>query len=185
MSDRGPARRGASGPGPGPKGLLLLVVAVGLGIVLLQDLDTAPTGGSAPPPPTTTVDPLLVEPLPAPPTTEVVASRPLGEVKVLVVNAAMTNGLANTKTTELVTAGFGVLKAQTAINGIKKPTSEVQYVDDYSAEAQTVARVLNLPSSAVIAFSSPPAASVEGANVIVVLGADADPTAGGTSTTAG
>lgn len=176
------ARRQTSGPGPGGRGIVLLAVAVVLGVVLLQDLGSPPQGAISAPSTTTTTEvsggqvPVATEPT-------VPVTRPPGQVKVLVVNAAATNGLARIKSKEVAEAGYGVVTPVTALGNVKLSATTIQYVDDYIDDARGVARVLGLSPDIVTALASPPVQSLAGANVIVVLGADADPPGGVLPTT--
>lgn len=184
MSERPRGSRGP-GPGPGPRGLALLAVAVVLGVALLQTLDSPPTAPGAASASTTTNEP-FVDSLPSETTLPIAAAaRPPAEVRVLVVNAAGTNGLAKTKSEVIKAGGYTMLTPTTAEGGIKLVATAVQYAGDYMEDAKGVAQLLGLSPDVVRGLNEPPVASaaLATANVVVILGADLDAPSTATTTT--
>jgi hypothetical protein len=181
-----PAHRPASAGGSaGAKGAFLLVVAAILGIVLLQAFDTdfdggsgvgidvggttipggGSTGSSVPSGVTT-------------PTTSGIARRAPADVSVLVANGAGIKGLGSQTADQLKTLGYNTLTAVDATQALEATT--VQYAEGYQTDAAAIALTLGLPGTAAQPLNSPAVSDTQGANVIVLLGANI---AGGVATT--
>ena len=179
---RRPDRPRRSQPGPasgtGARGALLLAVAVVLGIALLNRFDRVPTSDSV------DVDSILDDlntsttagdgstATTAPATTTTRASRPPGEVTVLVANGTDIRGLAGATATALKAIGYNTLSPT---DSRPVDVTKVQFSPGYEAEALAVATSLQLPPTAVEAANPanpPPVTDTLGANVVVLLGAD-------------
>lgn len=201
---RGAGRGGGSAAGPGGtgnnagvRGALLLGVAVILGIVLLQQFDSEiDTGGgqvAATSVPvtneiTTTTTTrrstgLTSVPQVTPTTARV---RAKAEIKVLVANGAGVRGLGAATTNALKNAGYTTLTPTDANTQVEK--TAIQFADGYEAEARELAGLIGQPATVVARLAAPPvpAAEIDGANVIVILGVDvttSTTTAAGAGTT--
>lgn len=172
-----------SAGGAAVRGAGLLALAVLLGIVLLQSADSndgfspvaTKRGGASPAAAVTTST------APAP-TTTTAPLRPPSAIKVLAANGTTIKGLAGKFKDRLTTAGYNALAPTDAA---KKPVaaSAVYYAAGYEGEAKAIARIVDLPVSAVKAMPQPaPVASTQGANVVVVVGNDVAATLSTTTT---
>lgn len=104
-------------------------------------------------------------------TSEVVQARPANEVTVRVGNGAGRAGVAGSGTTELAAAGYVPLPPK---NGPQREDSIVYYVEGYVADAEKVAELLGLEAEAAEPMPDDPGIPVDGAQVIVILGATSD-----------
>jgi hypothetical protein len=184
-----------SAGGAGARGLALLALALLIGVVLLNATDADPPGtnvsasgagshaassddeggdGSSSASSTTTA---------APTTTTLPAHAPK-DVKVIVANASAVKGAASGGRTALLAAQYNVLAPT---NAAAVPDSSVYFTPGYDRDAAAVATALGLAPPTVKPMPAPAPFDTKGANVAVVLGADAAPrfgTAGATTTTA-
>jgi len=173
--------RGAGGGGgggsAGARGAVLLVVAAVLGIVLLQAFDVDSDGGSGLVVAGTTTVPAgsssggSVPPGPAATTPTTQPGRAPADVTVLVANGTGIRGLGGTTAQALQALGYKTLTAVDATKALD--ASSVQYAEGYQNEARAIALTLGLPATAVQPLNSPAVPDTQGANVIVLLGADA------------
>ena len=100
--------------------------------------------------------------------------RPTNEVIIRVGNGSDgRDGLAGRATRRLANVGYGTLDA-TNKDGEPIEESFVYYVDGFKADAIQVATVLNIAEGQVRPLLDNPGVSTEGADVIVVLGQNAD-----------
>jgi hypothetical protein len=180
-----------SAGGAGARGLALLALALIIGVVLLNATDADPPGtnvstkgssssssdkGSSGQPAgttTTTVAPTTTQPAHAP-----------KDVKVIVANASTVKGAAGGGRTALLAAQYNVLAPA---NSAPVADSAVYFTPGYDRDALAIAGVLQLPATTVKPLPSPAPFDIKGANVVVVLGADAAPrfgTQAATTTTA-
>jgi hypothetical protein len=179
-----------SAGGAGVRGLALLALALIIGVVLLNATDADPPGttvsakgsssssddggdgGDAPAATTTTVPPTTTQPAHAP-----------KDVKVIVANASAVKGAANGGRNALLAAQYNVLAPT---NAAAVPDSSVYFTAGYDRDAAAVATALGLAGPSVKPLPSPAPFDTKGANVVVVLGADAAPRfgTGATTTTA-
>ena len=100
--------------------------------------------------------------------------RPPNEITVLVGNGSEgRQGLAGRATSRLGDIGYGTLEA---VNKEGEPIDDsfVYYVDGYKVEGIEVAGLLNIPEGQVRPLLGDPGVPVDGADVIVVLGQNAD-----------
>lgn len=100
--------------------------------------------------------------------------RPPNEVTVRVGNGSEgRQGLAGRATRRLDSAGYGTLDA---INKEGEPIDDsfVYYVDGFKIEAIEIARALNIAEAQVRPLLGDPGLPIDGADVIVVLGQNAD-----------
>jgi hypothetical protein len=120
-------------------------------------------------------------------TTTTRASRPPGEVTVLVANGTDIRGLAGATATALKGIGYNTLSPTDATRLVD--TTKVLFSAGFEGEARQVATSLQLPPTAVEAATPanpPPVDDTLGANVIVLLGGDVartTSTTGNTTTT--
>jgi hypothetical protein len=176
-ANRAGGRASAAGGSAGAKGAFLLVVAAILGIVLLQAFDTdfngagvgvdvggstVPSGGSST---GSSVPSGAVTP-----TTTGITSRAPADVSILVANGAGIRGLGSQTADQLRTLGYNALTAVDATKTLD--ATSVQYAEGYQNEAAAVALTLGLAGTAVQPLNSPAVPDTQGANVIVLLGAD-------------
>ena len=170
---------GSGSGSAGARGAILLAVAAILGIVLLQAFDTDFDGGgvgvdvgvggsTVPPDGSSTASTLPSGPAGTTPTT--LASRAPSEVSVLVGNGTGIRGLGGQTADALKAIGYNTLTAVDATKALD--VTNVQFADGYEPEARAIAVTLGLPSTAVQALNSPAVPDTQGANVIVLLGAD-------------
>lgn len=100
--------------------------------------------------------------------------RPANEVIIRVGNGSDgRDGLAGRATRRLTNVGYGTLDA-TNKDGDPIEESFVYYIDGFKADAIQVATVLNIAEGQVRPLLDNPGVSTEGADVIVVLGQNAD-----------
>ncbi|MEA2686155.1 MAG: hypothetical protein QOE93_1350 [Actinomycetota bacterium] len=166
--------RGAGGGRAGARGAILLAVAAVLGIVLLQAFDTdfdgagvgidvgttLPSGGST------------GSTLPSAPsnTTSTIGGRAPAEVAVLVANGTGIRGLGGQTAETLKALGYNTLTAVDSTRALE--ASAVQYAEGYESEARAIALTLGLLPTAAQPLNSPAVPDTQGAQVIVLLGAD-------------
>lgn len=163
--------------GSGARGVVLLAVAVGLGILVLQAFDTGSSPYSrrvttATTTPSETGDQTTLPAGEA--TTTTPAARAPADVKVLVANGTGSKGFGSRTANALKALGYNILAPVDTTRSLD--STSVQYADGFEAEAQAVARSVQLPASAVQRLNSPPVPAVRDANVVVLLGADSAPT---------
>lgn len=106
------------------------------------------------------------EPEPEPPTT--ILHLP-AEVTARVGNAAQRGGIAGAGTSLLDQAGYVTLSPK---NAPATDTSIIYYVEEYSADAAQVARLLGVPETSISPMPADPGIPIEGAQVIAILGSD-------------
>lgn len=100
--------------------------------------------------------------------------RPSNEVSVRVGNGSDgRQGLAGRATSRLQSAGYGALDPKNK-EGATTDESFVYYIDGYKIDAIQVATLLNIAESQVRPLLDNPGVPTEGADVIVILGQDAD-----------
>ncbi len=173
-------QKASSGGGgsAGARGAILLVVAAVLGIVLLQAFDTdfggvggvgVDVGGSTTVPSLGTVT-TSVPPGPAATVPATIPSRAPSEVTVLVANGTGIRGLGGQTADALKAVGYNTLTAVDATTALD--VTRVQFVAGYESEGRAIALTLGLTATAVQALNSPAVPDTQGANVIVLLGAD-------------
>jgi len=172
------------------RGAALLAAAVTLGVILLNRSDSGDpfsrrvVAGTT----RTTTTPRTSAAVGSSTSTSI-AVRPPAQVKVLAANGTSTKGLAGRFKDKLSAAGYNALAPTDAS---KKPVaaSTVYFQAGYETEARAVAALVQVPVTAVKPMPQPPpVASLQGANVLVVVGQDkagavATTTARHTSTTA-
>lgn len=164
-------------------GLLILAVVIGLVILnvgghpkvsgtpaVVRTTSSPPAGGhSTSPTPTSTTLP---------------AARPPSQVKLLVANATSVSGAAGRLDSSLKAAGYNTLAPTNASSAASSST--VYYIAGYKAEAAALAVTLGLGASAVLAMpSTPPVASLGGADLVVVVGPDLANRSSGSATGSG
>jgi hypothetical protein len=165
------------------RGAALLAAAVALGVILLNSSDNGDPFSRPVVAGTTRTTTTSTTPGSGGSTTTTVALRPPAQVKVLAANGTTTKGLAGRFKDKLSGAGYNALAPTDAS---KKPvaTSTVYFQTGYEAEARGIATLLQIPATAVKPLPTPPpVASLQGANVVVVVGQDKVGTVGATSTT--
>lgn len=100
--------------------------------------------------------------------------RPPNEITVRVGNGSEgRQGLAGRATGRLESIGYGTLKA---VNKEGQPIDDsfIYYVDGYKVEAIEIAGLLNIPEAQVRPLLGDPGVPTEGADVLVVLGQNAE-----------
>jgi hypothetical protein len=105
---------------------------------------------------------------------QIASLRPANEVTVRVGNGSEgRQGLAGRATRRLDGEGYGTLEA---LNKSGEPIDDsfVYYVDDYKVEAIQIAVLLNIPEGQVRPLFGDPGLPTDGADVLVVLGQNAD-----------
>ena len=166
------------------RGALVLVVAVIIGIVLLNKVDEPPdrqisAGGDSGDDTEETTTTALAVPVP----TTAPARQP-GEVKVLSANGTRVNGAAGRVRDVLKALGYNVLSPIETKSPVQ--SSVVYYTAGFDREAQVVAQVLKLQSTAVQplpAANALPVSDLRGANVVAVVGPELARQASTTTTT--
>lgn len=92
-----------------------------------------------------------------------------GQVSVLVANATTVTGAAGRVTSTLSQRGYHTLPPVNATT--HATTTSVYYVSGYSQPALSIASVLSLASSDVsVMTSNPPVSTLDGTDVLVVVG---------------
>jgi hypothetical protein len=100
--------------------------------------------------------------------------RPPNEVSVRVGNGSDgRKGLAGRATRKLDSAGYGTLEAKNK-EGTPIDDSSVYYIDGYKVDAIQIAALLNIAEPRVRPLRGDPGLPTDGADVIVVLGQNAD-----------
>ncbi len=100
--------------------------------------------------------------------------RPPNEVSVRVGNGSDgRQGLAGRATRKLTGAGYGALEPKNK-EGLAIDESFVYYIDGFKIDAIQIAAFLNITESQVRPLLDDPGVPTEGADVIVILGQDAD-----------
>ncbi len=100
--------------------------------------------------------------------------RPPNEVSIRVGNGSDgRQGLAGRATDRLTSAGYGALDPKNK-DGDPIDESFVYYIDGFKIDAIQVATVLNIAESQVRPLLDNPGVPTDGADVIVILGQDAD-----------
>src|SRR4051794_26183602 len=154
------------------RGAALLAVAVVLGIILLQASDdndpfnTPVVAGRS----TQSTNRDTSTTRPPASTTTTVALRAAAQVKVLAANGTTTKGLAGRFKDRLSAAGYNALAPTDAS---KKPqaVSVVYFATGYEGEARVIAQLLKVPDVKLMP-QPPPVASLQGANILVMVGTD-------------
>jgi hypothetical protein len=165
------------------RGAVLIAAAFIIGLILLQKTDRAPRsvrtqGGVTP----TTLPSLTL------PTTgsTIQTGHQAKDVKVLVANGTNTPGAASRVVQTLTTSGYNVLAPTDATKAAKTTTraSVVYFTPGYDQDARVIAVRAGLQQTAVLALpATPPVASTQGANVVVLIGPDLAGSGGTTATT--
>lgn len=167
------ARRRPTEPTVNPaRGIALVVVAVLLGLVLLRNgIDTSETITSSKDDKTATTEPDDTTDTTDATTDTTVAVRAPAEVSVVVLNGTSVNGAAGKYSTALGSAGYQMLEPGDAPTKI--PATQVYFTEGFEQEAIAVAAAIQAPGTVTPALlPTPPPGEVEGANVVVVIGAD-------------
>lgn len=178
---------GRSAGGAMARGLVLIIVAVLLGVVLLNATDEPFTtaddrsaagsdrdrDGGAVDDEADDVggvdDDVTAE---TTPTTDVAASRPPGEVTVLVANGSGVAGAAARFSEQVAASGYVTAEPANMRGGARAEASVVYYTEGYEAEAAALAATLS-PVPVVEALPEPaPVDDLRGATVLLVLGPD-------------
>lgn len=155
--------------------IVLIAVAVLIGVVLLwkgfdeeggvvaatdsteTTTTTASTSATAPPPIETTT------------TTAAAPTSPPADVSIVAANASGGTGLAGSAATKLQASGYtDVAKA----DGPVQAKSAVYYAAGAQADATAVAKALGIDEALVAAMPASPPVPLNGATVLVMLGAD-------------
>jgi hypothetical protein len=164
------------------RGAIVIVVTVAIGLLIFWQGFSHETSETVATGPVTTTVPGVVDRDAAPPTTEAtqgttvpsspVTAVPPAQVNVIVANSVdPSQTVAGPKGDELEAAGYApVTTMDLAPYG--QATSSVYYMDGFEPEAQAVASVLGLPSSAVEEMPSPAPTPMNTAQVLVVIGQD-------------
>ncbi len=97
-------------------------------------------------------------------------ARPPSEVTIRVGNGAGKSGVAGRATTILANSGYVMLGAKNS--SVKLGSTAVYYLDGYSADAEVVATLLNVPITNIAAMPPDPGVAIETATVVVILGSD-------------
>ncbi len=179
------------------RGILILVVAVVIGALLLWKVDdggrstaTKVEAGTNPSSaPNTTADlssdttsTSTISPITSSSTSAGTQGHQPGQVSVVVLNGGGPVGAAAATTSQIKSKGYMAGPAGNA--NLKVDTTVIYYADGYIQDATAVAALLGKASGA--AQPKPASAlgkGAETANVVVVLGKDAPPVSGGSSTT--
>jgi hypothetical protein len=180
-----------SAGGAGARGLALLALALIIGVVLLNATDADPPGTTVSSKGATSTNDdgdggegaAATTTSTVPPTTTLPAHAPK-DVKTIVANASAVKGAAAGGRNALLAAQYNVLAPA---NSAAVAESSVYFTPGYDRDAAAIAAVLQLPGTTVKPMPAPAPFDTKGANVAVVLGADAAPrfgTAGATTTTA-
>jgi LytR cell envelope-related transcriptional attenuator len=138
---------------------VLIGLAVVIGIVLLQVVDKGGGGGSGVSPPVTQN---------SGPTTSTTgeSGRPVGDVRVLVLNASGLSNAAGTKANELRGLGYAIAGTGNAAQAVG---TTVACTTGFDKEADALAKAVG--AGAVIApYPDPPPEGSENADCIVTLG---------------
>jgi len=92
------------------------------------------------------------------------------EVTVRVGNGSGKSGVAGRGTSTLAAAGYAMLSAKNS--DVQLPSTAVYYLEGYSADAEVIATLLNVPITNIAPMPPSPGVAVDTATVIVILGAD-------------
>jgi len=183
---------GAAGGGnsAGARGAILLALAAVLGIVLLQAFDTDGSGvgveAGGTPSPTSSPGSGSTgngsgSTVPTIPTSTTTPGRTPAEVTVLVANGTGIKGLGSQTADSLKVLGYTTLAAVDATKALD--TTTVQHAEGYQTEARAIALTLGLQTTAVLPLNSPAVPDAQGANIFVLLGAEAARTSTTTTST--
>ncbi len=104
---------------------------------------------------------------------EVAPAKEPGDVIVRVGNGANKSGLATSGTRLLSQNGYNMLRGQTK-QGQTVETSNVYFTEGFEADAFLIADVLAISSQQVQPLPEDPGVDVDTADVVVILGEDAD-----------
>jgi hypothetical protein len=159
------------------KAVALVAIALAIGFVLLHrppaSVGVSPSGATA-----TTVKAkkgstaTTTTPPPASsPTTQ--PARPPTNVKVLVANGTTVGGQAGSYSNKLHGDGYDTLASTNTFASARPPASIIYYAPNFQVEAEVLAQLLGLQASAVKPMPAQlPVASLQGANILVVIGPD-------------
>ena len=142
------------------RGAVLIGLAVVIGIVLLQVVDKGGGGSSGVSPPVTQGNNGSTT------STTGEAGRPVGDVRVLVLNASGLSNAAGTKANEL--RGLGYAIAGTG-NAAQTVGTTVACTTGFEKEADALAKAVGAGTT-VAAYPDPPPSGAENADCIVTLG---------------
>jgi hypothetical protein len=159
------------------RGVALIATAVILGLFILRngyeqrtDVDTSTgdtaaeeAGGESTEAPAGGTTPDGETPVQAP-------ERPPAEILVRVANASGVTGAAAAQTDELVGAGYRTVEPTDAREQVE--VSRVLFAPGFDREAATLAVNIGVAPESVAPLSDPPAAELEGSNILVLLGPD-------------
>lgn len=163
-----PAGRGGEGGVQTVKAVIVIAVLVALGIAVLARATSGHNVASASSTTSTTT-------IPSTTTTTLV---PAAQIKLQVLNGVLTGSLAGEWSSKLKSnPGYNTLPA---LDATSKVTSSQIYVvtTGYTAEAQALAAVVGLPTSAVNSTIPPPSSApipssvLSSANLVLVIGPD-------------
>ena len=160
------------------RGVIVVVVALVVGVLLIMKGGGGAAVGEDP---NAAIDGTTTTQAGGPTTTEATSSTstPPGDLKIIVANGSNISGLAGRTKDQLAAASYTAVIATDAT--ADAATSIVFYVAGYEADATAVAAALGMPPERLSPMPDPanvPVASIEGVQVVIVLGPDA-PNAGG------
>lgn len=177
MSRPGPPAGRTAGNSPiaaNGRGILLLLVAFIIGVAILRSTD--PGGGrssGAPAGSATTTTKAGRSTTTSAPATTTLPARPAAEVKVLPVNSSGIAGAGGKTGDQLRAAGYAnTLAAVNSTSSTPVSTSTVEFAAGAEADAQAIAKLLNLPTTVVKPLASPPVQDRRGAEVVILIGGD-------------
>jgi LytR cell envelope-related transcriptional attenuator len=156
------------------RGVVLVAVAVVLGFFVLRAMHntSAPLPNAATGAGTTTATTAAPGGAgKATGTTAAKTARPPGQVTVVVANASGVKGAAAKQTNSLKAAGYKTGAAGNGPKGLSLTQTQVLAAPGYEAEAHNLAFLLGKPN-AVKPIGNPPPVPLNGANILILLGAD-------------
>lgn len=103
-------------------------------------------------------------------TSSTMPPRAPNEVTVRVGNGAGKSGVAGRATTILANASYVTLGAKNS--SVKLSTTAVYYGEGFSADAEVIATLLNVPITNIAPMPPDPGVAIETANIVVILGSD-------------
>ncbi len=171
----GPAGGGRDGgTDPSVRGVILLVVALILGVFILNKTQ----GDSATPvsssPHTTTTKATKGATTSTPPSTRAV--RQPAAIKVLAANGSGVAGLGSKTGDKLTAAGYNSLAPANTTTDVS--ASAVEFTPGFDLESLFVAQALGLPATSAKPLAADvPVADTKGADIVVLVGPDLDPSA--------